>query len=960
MSVLLSMTNEAESVSPATTDRLKCPSLPNSAPADAASTKTAIALRPVPAMDNTFVAPDEHLSPTTSTLDTLTSPASAGTTVTTLDVPLGMEVMHAPAAGMDRPVTADAQALHTAIPDHRLPQASHVDVPLFTRIPLMTPPISPPSTKSSKSSHRSRLIERKKIPEATAEAEHIEFSTYKANKAIEDRLSSTRPKSHLASAAIVAAQKTLDQATSAGIPLHVAAAAAGGSVGDVRVGKDREPAKETLGWRGLRSSEHFLAPCDMPLQSLRKYLEDFTPPYPGAQPGQPYRGVVRPRRYHIQRKRMIEELRHDIRQLSWERSTLLGRFGLPANAPNEDIEDIEDEDAFVRIGDIDAELEKRRAHLLKLEDVKVDNAPVSLHVPKNKSAYPKHETDDRLWEELANIPPTLRRWSAHGHPYDLDRHAVSPAVSECSEAPTLSPRSSISNLSLASGASSTIRSRVSQARSERTSRSIMQTLNEAASPSDDAFDKSIQSQSRPPSPSDKSSAPDQVYHRQHRSQSQNDIKTLSAEEKKSRHSSLNSTRSLTSSTVSYDITPSKSLQSQSIDATNSQAVHKNSEQECKGGAAQAPASPPSKHRKTPSHLKPPTSGRIRFAALEASKHAEEAWQKLSPAGELERALEGRIQRIADAPIPSSPTRSSAVSTDGQAKGKDRSGDTSSAPSTSQIPLSLDKNDSTCRDQASQSSPPIADRHTTHSGSKRTSSRRDKKPTPTPEKIAERAKKDAINSQRWQTKQQYRNAKQLFGTRRDLLTQRLPQTKNEDAKGEILWTLAELYIEYTDLLGPDCGVQAVKIMQDTLQDYKNVGTNPERWLQLAQMHFLLDTMTPPADKHLHMGLETVQNVCQHAGDQSELAGTAYVSAARAIEGECKQCIPLWAVYKFIHCADADHLPSGKYEYASGYWARSTKCPCPDKLYERYVRLAQCCDQVVREKKEKDLRTNTSVW
>lgn len=55
--------------------------------------------------------------------------------------------------------------------------------------------------------------------------------------------------------------------------------------------------------------------------------------------------------------------------------------------------------------------------------------------------------------------------------YRINRHIISPAVSECTEAPTLSPKSSISNLSLSS------RSSALSLRSDN--RSILQTLEEA-------------------------------------------------------------------------------------------------------------------------------------------------------------------------------------------------------------------------------------------------------------------------------------------------------------------------------------------------------------------------------------------------------------------------------------------------------------------------------------------------
>ena len=80
------------------------------------------------------------------------------------------------------------------------------------------------------------------------------------------------------------------------------------------------------------------------------------------------------------------------------------------------------------------------------------------------------------------------------------------------------------------------------------------------------------------------------------------------------------------------------------------------------------------------------------------------------------------------------------------------------------------------------------------------------------------------------------------------------------------------------------IAAAKVMQDGLNHYKTLQNDPERWTDLARVHFLLDTVMPPSDKHLHIGLDCVQSAVKLAGEESELAGDAWMMAAQAATSE----------------------------------------------------------------------------
>ena len=82
------------------------------------------------------------------------------------------------------------------------------------------------------------------------------------------------------------------------------------------------------------------------------------------------------------------------------------------------------------------------------------------------------------------------------------------------------------------------------------------------------------------------------------------------------------------------------------------------------------------------------------------------------------------------------------------------------------------------------------------------------------------------------------------------------------------------------------IAAAKVMQDGLNHYKTLQNDPERWTDLARLHFLLDTVMPASDKHLHIGLDCVQSAVKLAGEESELAGDAWMMAAQAATSECE--------------------------------------------------------------------------
>ena len=126
-------------------------------------------------------------------------------------------------------------------------------------------------------------------------------------------------------------------------------------------------------------------------------------------------GVVRPRRYHIQKRERLPQLRQQLSHLSDEKTRLLS-----ASSPSLYIEDIDDVNETVNYNDEGAhlrggsdgdrltELEEQIMHLSQtiraLERTRDISCPLSLTIAKNKSVG-KAKLDDELWSDLTGKAP---------------------------------------------------------------------------------------------------------------------------------------------------------------------------------------------------------------------------------------------------------------------------------------------------------------------------------------------------------------------------------------------------------------------------------------------------------------------------------------------------------------------------------------------------------------------------
>jgi len=180
------------------------------------------------------------------------------------------------------------------------------------------------------------------------------------------------------------------------------------------------------------------------------------------------------------------------------------------------------------------------------------------------------------------------------------------------------------------------------------------------------------------------------------------------------------------------------------------------------------------------------------------------------------------------------------------------------------------------------------------------SSRTKAPAPSPEKVAARAAKEALQSARWAETHRHRMAYRAFLDRKDTINTLLSTTTDELKRGELSWQLAELYGTHASIIGLQATEDTVKNMIETLANYPNLPNDPNRWFRIAEIYFELERMrnsdidaatqmngknaNPSWSEYTTRAVEAISMCVKHAGEQSEFSGHIYTHAARALQGE----------------------------------------------------------------------------
>lgn len=461
--------------------------------------------------------------------------------------------------------------------------------------------------------------------------------------------------------------------------------------------------------------------------------------------------------------------------------------------------------------------------------------------------------------------------------YDLERHLLSPVLSEATEDPTLSPSSTASELSFVSSrstSSSSVRNGSTSYRSARSSdrksvghtppRTIHEVLAEITH-------EGAVHQSSSPEDSHAELDADLTVAGSPRLAASAPRTARQSAQAKSRHTSMSSTHTMASSTVSNLLTPPQHASQAGLPSDEARGAH-----------AQMDSRQPS----TPNlYSKPPPSIRTR-RELAAAHHspANERSGRLSYNVELSqaRSLTGQQGRGGEDNVLSAglSPRSNNIQPPRQP------GDLPGSVGLSSVsPGNLVS-------AASAASP----QRLTLKGSRRTQAQRHDE-----EALAQRASKEEAKIQRWQDRAYRLRSRNEFQESKDRLLHRIAYTKDEGVKATVVWQIAELYIAYRDILGSQSLTVTAKMMCEALDKYEENNKSASCWLRYGEVHLLIHQaqLDAPMDtkhrgrrdagtvseQHLQVAIHAFEQAAKMSGDgeKSELAGVCYLKIAQAFQG-----------------------------------------------------------------------------
>ena len=174
---------------------------------------------------------------------------------------------------------------------------------------------------------------------------------------------------------------------------------------------------------------------------------------------------------------------------------------------------------------------------------------------------------------------------------------------------------------------------------------------------------------------------------------------------------------------------------------------------------------------------------------------------------------------------------------------------------------------------------------------------------------EKEAKDQAKTSLWAERAANSMSRKLFQKDKSDITTRMFATRDEVIRSNCHWELSLLYVRYTPSLGVSSAVQAAKLMQDCLHRYEETcNRNPERWARYGQTHLLIrykaneitnggpnegtgaggsshsNSPSVNPEQHLHLAVQAFEQAANLSGEKTEYAGYCYAFAARALQGK----------------------------------------------------------------------------